>query len=133
MKLNSVRLLVDDFEACLAFYRDVLGLEVTLDTGGGVYAQLIGEGVSLGLYSRELMAGVLGTAKQSIERAGKDSSLLVFQVEDVDATVADLTDKGLKMTTEPHDQEAWFMRVAHLRDPDGNLIEIFHSLYEGDA
>lgn len=50
MKLNSVRLLVDNFEECLAFYRDILGLELTLKTEDAIYAQLIGEGVSLGLY-----------------------------------------------------------------------------------
>lgn len=131
MKLNSIRLLVDDLPACLAFYRDVLGLEVTVQAETNVYAQLIGAGVSLGLYQRDLMARVLGTQEASNERAAKDTALLVFEVDDVDKTVADLKTKGAHFVTDAQDQEAWFMRVAHLRDPDGNLIEIFHSLYTG--
>ena len=133
MKLNQVRLLVDDFAACRDFYRDILGLELTLEAENEVYAQLIGEGVALGLYRRELMAGVVGRAEAADERGGKDTHLLAFQVEDVDAVVANLKTKGAELVTEPHDQEAWFMRVAHLRDPDGNLIEIFHSLYTGES
>ena len=128
MKLNSLRLLVDDFEGCLAFYRDILGLEVTLETEENIYAQLIGEGVSLGLYQRHLMANILGRSEKSNERAQKDTSLLVFQVEDVDAAIDDLKEKGAVISKDPHDQSAWFMRVAHLRDPDGNLIELFHPL-----
>ena len=133
MKLNQVRLLVDDFEACRDFYRDVMGLELTLETESNVYAQFIGEGVALGLYRRELMAGVVGRAEADGARTGQDTHLLVFEVEDVDAAVEGLKAKGIAMETEPHDQEAWFMRVAHLRDPDGNLVEIFRSTYsEGD-
>ncbi len=128
MKLNSLRLLVDDFEGCLSFYRDILGLEVTLETEDQIYAQLIGEGVSLGLYQRHLMADVLGSSEMSNARAQKDTSLLVFQVKDVDASIATLKQKGAGIIKEPHDQAAWFMRMAHLRDPDGNLIELFHPL-----
>jgi hypothetical protein len=35
-----------------------------------------------------------------------------------------LSGRGVQFVTEPHDQEAWVLRVAHLRDPEGNLIEI---------
>jgi catechol 2,3-dioxygenase-like lactoylglutathione lyase family enzyme len=131
MKLNSVRLLVDNLPACLAFYRDVMGLELMLEAESGVYAQLIGEGVSLGLYQRELMADVVGTKGEGNERAVKDTALLVFEVENVDASMVALQGKGAQFLNEALDQEAWFMRVAHLRDPDGNLIELFHSIYEG--
>jgi catechol 2,3-dioxygenase-like lactoylglutathione lyase family enzyme len=131
MKLNSVRLLVDNLPDCLAFYRDVMGLEVMLEAESGVYAQLIGEGVSLGLYQRELMADVVGTKGAGNERAVKDTALLVFEVENVDASMVALQGKGAQFLNEALDQEAWFMRVAHLRDPDGNLIELYHSIYEG--
>ncbi|MDA1329859.1 MAG: VOC family protein [Chloroflexi bacterium] len=132
MELNQVRLLVDHFDECKAFYRDLLGLEMTVDTEENVYAQFIAEGVALGLYRRDLMANVVGRNKASDERGGKDTALLVFAVEDVDAAFTALTAKGADFVSEPHDQEAWFMRVAHLRDPDGNLIEIYTSTYTGE-
>jgi catechol 2,3-dioxygenase-like lactoylglutathione lyase family enzyme len=106
MKLNSVRLLVDNLPDCLAFYRDVMGLEVMLEAESGVYAQLIGEGVSLGLYQRELMADVVGTKGAGNERAVKDTALLVFEVENVDASVMALQAKGAQLVNEAMDQEA---------------------------
>jgi predicted enzyme related to lactoylglutathione lyase len=49
---------------------------------------------------------------------------LIFAVDDVDEEVRRLTDLGVKMVSEPQDQEAWGLRVAHLRDPEENLIEL---------
>ena len=37
MRLTHVRLLADNIDECVRFYRDVIGLEMTLDAGGGVY------------------------------------------------------------------------------------------------
>ena len=119
---------MDNFEACKDFYKDVLGLEMTLKTEENVYAQFITEGVSLGIYRRDLMAQVIRKSEDSSERNGKDTALLVFAVDDVDASYKALKKKGIVFVTEPHDQEAWYMRVVHLRDPDGNLVEIFNSL-----
>jgi hypothetical protein len=45
-------------------------------------------------------------------------------VEDLDATVKKLRERGAQFVTEPKDQPNWGIRTAHLRDPDGNLIEI---------
>lgn len=132
MQLDQIRLLVDNFAACRDFYKDVLGLEMTFDTDDNVYSQFIAEGVSLGIYRRELMAGVVGTTEASDARAAKDTALLVFTVDDVDKTFAALKKKGIAFINEPHDQEAWYMRVVHLRDPDGNLVELYTSTYVPD-
>jgi catechol 2,3-dioxygenase-like lactoylglutathione lyase family enzyme len=128
MRLSQIRLLVDDFAACRDFYRDVLGLELTLETEGEFYAQFIKEGVFLGLYKRQMMAAVVGTGGGDSRRAEQDTVLLGFEVDDVDHTVEALRAKGAEFVKGPQDQAEWFMRVAHLRDPDGNLIELFHAL-----
>lgn len=128
MELNQIRLLVDKFEACRDFYKDVLGLEMTLGTEDSIYSQFLAKGVSLGLYQRDLMAGIVSKTDASAERVGKDTALLVFAVEDVDASYEEMKKKGVEFVTEPHDQDAWYMRVVHLRDPDGNLVELFNSL-----
>jgi lactoylglutathione lyase len=39
-----------------------------------------------------------------------------------------LRSKGVEFLNEPHDQEAWYFRVVHLKDPGGNVIEINHSI-----
>ncbi|MBA3430350.1 MAG: VOC family protein, partial [Actinobacteria bacterium] len=46
----------------------------------------------------------------------------------VDSAYEALTSRGAQFVTQPHDQEAWVIRVAHLRDPDGNLVEIYAPL-----
>lgn len=132
MKLSQIRLLVNNFQACKEFYRDVLGLEMTLETEGDVYAQFIDGDISLGIYPRDLMAGVVSTTDAGDARAAKDTALVAFEVEDVDAAVEELKARGAQFVKDPQDQVAWFMRVAHLRDPDDNLIEIFHSLHTGE-
>jgi catechol 2,3-dioxygenase-like lactoylglutathione lyase family enzyme len=49
-------------------------------------------------------------------------------VESVDAAYGELRAKGISFLAEPGDRSDWGIRVAHFRDPDGNLIEICHSL-----
>jgi predicted enzyme related to lactoylglutathione lyase len=55
-----------------------------------------------------------------------DAVVLVFRVRDVDA-VADLCVRhGASLVTPARDLPDWgpTMRAAHLRDPDGNLVEL---------
>jgi catechol 2,3-dioxygenase-like lactoylglutathione lyase family enzyme len=129
LELTHIRLLVTDIETCRAFYKDKLGLEETLALVEGIYYEFEAGDCILALYKRELMESVAGVAMQGAPAA--DKVALTFNVSDVDAVYKELSAKGVKFTTEPHDQEAWVLRVAHLRDPEGNLIEINAPL--GDA
>jgi lactoylglutathione lyase len=121
MRLTHVRLLTTDHPGTLAFYRDLLGLRVTLEVDG-VYAELAAGDAILALYRRDLMQQVVA------EGADGSRAVLTFEVDDVDATYASLRSKGVEFVNEPHDQEAWYLRVVHLKDPDGNVIEINHSI-----
>lgn len=122
MKLTHVRLLADDTEGLVAFYRDVLGLEVTLDAGNGVYYELAAGDVILALYRRDLMGQMLGAELPPPARS--DAVAFTFEVHDVDATAQTLKERGVELVNDPMDYEVAFLRVAHLRDPAGNLIEI---------
>ena len=123
MKLTHVRLLTADTEPMLRFYRDVLGLEVTLDAGGGVYYELSNPGGAiLALFRRDLMTGMLGAELPPPGRS--DAAMLTFEVADVDEAARSLRERGAELVTEPFDYEVAFLRVAHVRDPDGNLVEI---------
>lgn len=129
MELTHTRLLVNDIEACRAFYAETLGLgEPTVKVEGIYYEFVTGPG-RLGLYKRELMQSVGGVAQTT--RSGDqaaDKSALTFRVADVDAAYGELKGRGATFVTEPHNQDAWVLRVAHLRDPEGNLIELNASL-----
>ncbi len=127
MRLTNVRLLVNDFGACVSFYRDVLGLPLRTEVPGDVYAEFDAGGTLLGLYRDDLMANVL-EAEAPTGASAEDAAVLSFEVDDVDATYAELVNRGAAPAGEPHDETAWFMRVAYVRDPDGNLIEIYRPI-----
>ncbi len=74
------------------------------------------------------MSSVVGKEQASADRGCKDTVLLAFKVEDVDDAVEVLEKKEVEFVTQPHNRDAWFMRVANLRDPDGNLLEINENL-----
>ncbi len=121
MRLTHVRVLTADHQRSLAFYRDLLGLDVSLEVEG-VYAELVGGGALVALYRKDLMEQVVGSSGDG------SGVMLTFEVDDVDATHSALAARGVGFVTDPHDQEAWYIRVAHLKDPDGHLIEINHPL-----
>ena len=120
MELSHVRLLVADYVRCFSFYRDVLGLEVTFGDVATGYADLrAGDGSTLALFDRSEQESVVEL------RPPGDGSLLVFRVDDVDAFAREHEDF---MVGPPQDRAEWGIRVAYLRDPDGNLIEVNQSI-----
>jgi lactoylglutathione lyase len=124
LQLTHVRLIVDDLDACVAFYRDVVGLTLSLEVGGTYYEFEAGP-VKLALYRSDLMSDVV---KLDMSGPGRPRVVLNIEVDDVDATAASLVDRGAPRRREPHDQPRWGLRVAHFDDPDGNIVEFFSVL-----
>jgi catechol 2,3-dioxygenase-like lactoylglutathione lyase family enzyme len=119
VKLSQVRLLVDDFPGCFRFLRDALGLPCSFGSEDDDYASFsAGEG-TIALFRRSGQDAVVGL------RAPGDSALVVLEVDDVDGEVARLGDL---VAQGPVDQPQWGGRVAYLRDPDGNLFELFQTI-----
>jgi catechol 2,3-dioxygenase-like lactoylglutathione lyase family enzyme len=119
MRFSQVRLLVDDFGAAYRFYSDVLGLGKGFGDETSGYASFDTGTGSLAIFERAGQAGVVEL------RPPGDSTLTVLEVDDVDAEVGRL---GEYVVREPVDQPEWGGRVAYLRDPAGNLIELFQAL-----
>jgi len=118
MRLTHARLLVDDFAACFRFYRDVVGLEPSWGEESGGYADFDSGGATLALFAR---AGMEGRAEL---RPPGDAAMLIFEVDDVDAVAARVREHGVELESDPHDEAEWGIRVAHFRDPAGNLVEV---------
>ena len=127
--LTQIRILVDDFPASYRFYRDVLGLapertgEDAQQAEAGPYGCFKDEngGTDLALFDRAMMAKAVGA--DAGERGSADHAVVVFRVPDVDAAYADAIERGAPSAAAPVDQPAWGMRVAHVRAPEGTLIE----------
>ena len=121
----SVRLLVSDFDACFRFYRDVMQFPVTWGAEGEGYADFfVGTETGLSLFDQREMSATVGTLSLPSKPDGQDSTVIIFQVDDVDATVEQLQQRGANILVGPTSHPEWGIRTADLRDPDGNLIEI---------
>ena len=122
MELSQVRLLVTDFAACYRFYRDVLRLTPQFEAPGGPCAKFSPDGGTAGiaLQDRAQMAQVLD--ELGAEPSGY-RSLVVLHVDDLDRYCAEVTDRGARLRHGPAPMTDR-MRVAHLTDPEGNLVEV---------
>ncbi|ATY27844.1 VOC family protein [Bacillus velezensis] len=125
MKLLQIRLLVNDFKKSVEFYKDLLGLPISWLEKEMEYALFDNGETKIELLSRENMAEIVGEERKSLDGDAQSRFLLQFKVEDVDKTYDYLHKQGIKCVNEPHDRQEWRARVAHFRDPDNNLIEIY--------
>lgn len=124
MKMTTLRILARSFTETVAFYRDTLGIPIRADAG--VYVAFDAGGFELGIFGRDDMAAIVPSLSSSTSTS--DHLLINLEVQDLDATVASLQEKGVTFETDAHPQPDWGMRVIHLRDPEGNLIEIYEVL-----
>lgn len=129
MKLNNIRLLVSKFDETFLFYRDTLGFKVTWGNVGENYAQFqVGDSGDLSVFSKSIMADTVGTSQLPIQASTQDSIALIFSVDDLDCFYKMLCAKGVTFINEPTDKPDWGIRVAHLRDPEGYLLEFMMEL-----
>jgi predicted enzyme related to lactoylglutathione lyase len=102
----------EDLTKLLPFYRETLGLPVSMESEGFV---VLGDGNSVAL--------CLGTHS---EVKGKTSDpyrhMVGLQSNDLDADVRRLKDAGVEFIEEP--TAYGDMRMATLRDPEGNILQI---------
>jgi lactoylglutathione lyase len=131
-KLSNIRLLVTDFDAALRFYSNVMGFKVP-PGHDFPYVEFEMEAGYVAIFDRSFMAAAIDTSGLPSEPAGpsQDRAAIVFEVDNVDEAYAELQSRGAEFATPPTDREDWGIRTAHLRDPDGNLIEIFNRLAAG--
>ena len=122
MELAQVRLLVSDFSACYHFYADIVGLKPQSGAVEGPYEKFspaIGS-AGIALQDRSMMARILDEVE---DPATGHRSLVVLRVDDLDAYCAGIAERGGTIVQGPAPLTDR-MRVAHLKDPEGNLVEL---------
>ncbi|MBM7171323.1 VOC family protein [Streptomyces sp. G44] len=122
MELAQVRLLVTDFPACYRFYADVLGLKPQSGAQDGPYEKFspaVGS-AGIALQDRAVMAALLGELGEAVTG---HRSLVVLRVDDLDAYCARIVARGAVLAHGPAPLTDR-MRAAHLRDPEGNVVEL---------
>ena len=111
MNLNQVTVAVSDIPRAVAFYRQ-LGLHLIVDTPH--YARF------------ECPDGDATFSVHRTEKVVPGGTAVYFEVADVDREAARLQQLGVLFDTMPEDK-SWLWREAWLRDPDGNVIVIYHA------
>ncbi|WP_354642767.1 VOC family protein [Kitasatospora camelliae] len=132
MDVLHPRLLVDRFAEVFGFYRavlpDLIGAELVRGSEAGPYAHWdAGNQGVLSLFDRSAMADALGTGGLPLPaRPAQDGVMFVCRVTHVDAGLALCLRHGAEPVAPATDRPAWGpgLRTAHLRDPEGNLIEL---------
>ena len=118
MKLSSIRIVTGNVPALAEFYEKVTGIA---PVGNGDFVELRLPGTILALCShRSVEMFNAGAASPAANR----STILEFQVDDVDAERSRLAASVGDWVQEPTDQP-WGNRSMLFRDPDGNLINVF--------
>ena len=128
MKLLQIRLLVKDFKKSVEFYKDSLEIPISWYEEEMEYALFNNGETKIELLSQKAMMKVIGNEDESLSGESPSNFLLQFEVEDVDKTYDYLRENGIEFVTDPHDRKEWRSRIAHFRDPDKNLIEIYKML-----
>lgn len=112
MELNQVTLGATDFDDSVRFYQ-LLGLRLIV-SARSEYARF------------ELPDGNATLSLHTQDSVAPNGPIIHFEVDDLDGTVHNLQQLGLRFTTQPQDKP-WLWREARLDDPAGNHICLFHA------
>ncbi|MEU1018814.1 VOC family protein [Streptomyces sp. NPDC005900] len=130
MEINLAQcfIAVDDHDKALAFYRDVLGLEVRNDVGfEGMRWVTVGSptqpGVEIVLEPPLADPNATAADRQAMAELMAKGHLrgVIFRTDDVDATFERVRAAGGDVLQEPMDQP-YGVRDCAFRDPAGNMI-----------
>lgn len=115
-RLYAVRVFVTDWERAMRFYTETLGMRPAYRSDEMGWAQMAtGEGQ----LAIERVDASNQEAKQLVGRFVGVS----LQVPDITATYRTLVERGVEFTAPPQKQ-AWGGVLAHLRDPEGNVLTL---------
>ncbi|MFC6062893.1 VOC family protein [Streptomyces ochraceiscleroticus] len=128
INLSQCFIAVDDHDKALAFYRDVLGLEVRNDVGfEGMRWVTVGSpsqpGVEIVLEPPAADPNASPADKQAMAELLAKGMLrgVIFSTDDVDATFERIQASGAEVLQEPMDQP-YGVRDCAFRDPAGNML-----------
>ncbi len=116
----ALTLFADDLEATKQFYQDVFGLPIVFEDDNSAVFDFGNTMINL-LRTTEAHE-LLDPAVVAAQGAGS-RTLFTIKVDDVDATCADLVNRGVELLNGPMDRP-WGVRTASFSDPGGHIWEI---------
>lgn len=121
MKYVNTLIAVKDMEKSLAFYKELFGLDVTVDLG---WCKTLSCGLTLQEYFDEVAGFPIETMKYR-----SNTMELYFETEDFDGFITLLNSHPeIERLHEPKMYD-WLQRGIHIFDPSGHLIEVSESMF----
>ena len=124
--LHIITLGVEDFKKSFDFYSKTLGWKASSNSNDDIAFFQAG-GVVLALYPREKLAE---DAVISPEGSGFSGFTLAYNAQseaEVDAVIAVLRSKGVKIVKEPQ-KVFWGGYSSYFADPDGNVMGLWENI-----
>lgn len=121
MNLVSIRIITSNIDGLVKFYEQVAGMKIIQYTPD--FAELKTHSATLAIGSTKTLAFFGG---QDIAQAAQNRSVIIeFRVDDVDNDYERLVSHLQNHVIQKPTTMPWGNRSLLLRDPDGNLINIF--------
>jgi len=127
--IDHIGIMTNDLKQSVEFYTDVLGFSISTniemdDVGfSAIFVEKNGNKIELMGYRDEIPKRSEGI---EIKLGGSSIPIndhITFSVDEIEATVTDLKEKGVIFCLEPVQLEGG-MKIASFKDPDGVLIEL---------
>lgn len=118
--ITAITLFAEDLQATKAFYERAFGLPVHYEDDASAVFNF--GNTLINLLQAEEGPALIGPAKVADPEAGSRVQF-TLTVDDVDATCAQLTARGVELLNGPMDRP-WGIRTASFRDPAGHIWEI---------
>ena len=130
--IDHVGVAVPDLDAAIAFYRDVLGMEVLhheTNAEQGVREVMMGVGDPASPHSCVQLLAPLSpesTIAKFLDRSGPGLQQVAYRVDDIEAVSQVLRDRGLRLLYEQPRRGTSDSRVnfVHPKDAGGVLVEL---------
>ncbi len=120
--VSAITLFVDDLAATKRFYEEVFGLPVHFEDAESVVFSF--GNTLINLLVSTAATELIEPAVVAAQSAGSRLQL-TLDVDDVDATCAELQRRGVRLINGPIDRP-WGIRTACFADPAGHIWEIAH-------
>ncbi len=118
--ISAITLFVEDLAAAKQFYREVFGLPVTFEDDDSAVFRF--GSVLVNLLKVQAARELIEPAAVAPREVGSRMQLTI-DVDDVDATCAELAKRGVELLNGPMDRP-WGVRTASFVDPGGHIWEI---------
>ncbi len=105
-----VAIAVSDAERARKFYQETLELKPSSTAMGGAWVEY------------DLGTATIGVGCHPAWQPSRDGTTVAFEVEDIDATIAKLKERGVKFDMDKTETPVCWM--AQFRDPDGNKLVV---------